>query len=89
VGRDLIGKKGVVRDPNDQAEAIGTVLTSALSLGWQYGGVTWSPLVGPAGNIEYLLWLTAPLPTVAANSAPPPNRAELQDLVLQARAALG
>jgi 23S rRNA (cytidine1920-2'-O)/16S rRNA (cytidine1409-2'-O)-methyltransferase len=89
VGRDRIGKKGVVRDPNDQAEAIGTVLTSALSLGWQYGGVTWSPLVGPAGNIEYLLWLTAPLPTVAANSAPPPNRADLQDLVLQARAALG
>lgn len=58
VGRDRIGKKGVVRDVKDQAGAIAQVLKSAQELGWGYRGLTWSPLVGPAGNIEYLLWLS-------------------------------
>ena len=58
VGREKVGKKGVVRDSKDQAEAIATVLQSSIDLGWHYHDVTWSPLVGPAGNIEYLLWLS-------------------------------
>ncbi|KAM3115320.1 TlyA family RNA methyltransferase [Phormidesmis sp. 146-33] len=58
VGRDRVGKKGVVRDPKDQAGAIAQVLTASQELGWGYRGLTWSPLVGPAGNIEYLLWLS-------------------------------
>ena len=57
VGRSRIGKKGVVRDPNDHADAIAQVLQAAQTLGWTYKGLTWSPLTGPAGNIEYLLWL--------------------------------
>jgi 23S rRNA (cytidine1920-2'-O)/16S rRNA (cytidine1409-2'-O)-methyltransferase len=57
VGREKVGKKGVVRDAKDQAGAIAQVLESAQTLGWGYSGLTWSPLVGPAGNIEYLLWL--------------------------------
>jgi 23S rRNA (cytidine1920-2'-O)/16S rRNA (cytidine1409-2'-O)-methyltransferase len=57
VGKARIGKNGVVRNSKDQAIAIATVLDAALALGWRYGGVTWSPLVGPAGNIEFLLWL--------------------------------
>ncbi|MGK7934166.1 MAG: TlyA family RNA methyltransferase [Microcystaceae cyanobacterium] len=57
VGRSRVGKKGVVRDPKDQAEAIWQVLTTAQALGWQYGGLVASPLKGPAGNVEYLLWL--------------------------------
>jgi 23S rRNA (cytidine1920-2'-O)/16S rRNA (cytidine1409-2'-O)-methyltransferase len=57
VGRDKVGKKGVVREPKDQAEAIFQVLSMAQTLGWHYSGLTWSPLLGPAGNIEYLLWL--------------------------------
>ncbi|PSB68055.1 TlyA family rRNA (cytidine-2'-O)-methyltransferase [filamentous cyanobacterium CCP1] len=58
VGREKVGKKGVVRDERDQAEAIGAVLMAAQELGWHYHGLTWSPLLGPAGNIEYLLWLS-------------------------------
>jgi 23S rRNA (cytidine1920-2'-O)/16S rRNA (cytidine1409-2'-O)-methyltransferase len=58
VGREKVGKKGVVRDPKEQAGAIAQVLAAAESLGWRYAGLTWSPLLGPAGNIEYLLWLT-------------------------------
>ncbi|MDX2213072.1 MAG: TlyA family RNA methyltransferase [Oculatellaceae cyanobacterium bins.114] len=57
VGREKVGKKGVVRDTRDQAGAIAQVLQAAQELGWQYCGLTWSPLLGPAGNIEYLLWL--------------------------------
>ena len=59
VGRDRVGKKGVVRDSKDRASAILQVWQTAESLGWQYLGLTTSPLKGPAGNVEYLLWLTA------------------------------
>ena len=57
VGKEKIGKKGVVRDPKDHAEAIWQVWCSAEALGWQQRGLTYSPLLGPAGNVEYLLWL--------------------------------
>ncbi|MBW4584836.1 TlyA family RNA methyltransferase [Aetokthonos hydrillicola Thurmond2011] len=57
VGKNRVGKKGVVRDSRDQADAIFQVLQSAHELGWYYKGLTWSPITGPAGNIEYLLWL--------------------------------
>lgn len=57
VGREKIGKKGVVRDPKDHAGAIWQVWLAAKELGWGYRGLTWSPIRGPAGNIEYLMWL--------------------------------
>ncbi|TVQ48554.1 MAG: TlyA family RNA methyltransferase [Gloeocapsa sp. DLM2.Bin57] len=66
VGREQIGKKGVVRDRLAQGQAINTVLQAALDLGWQYRGLTNSPLTGPAGNLEYLLWLH-----LESNLAPP------------------
>ena len=59
VGRDRVGKKGVVREPEDRADAIWQVWQAARELGWCYRGLMASPLVGPAGNIEFLLWLTA------------------------------
>jgi 23S rRNA (cytidine1920-2'-O)/16S rRNA (cytidine1409-2'-O)-methyltransferase len=58
VGREKVGKKGVVRDPHDQGTAIFQVLQAATALGWCYRGLTWSPITGPAGNVEYLLWLS-------------------------------
>ncbi|MGD1950433.1 MAG: TlyA family RNA methyltransferase [Leptolyngbyaceae cyanobacterium] len=59
VGREKIGKKGVVRDSKDHADAIWQVYVAAQQLGWHAKGLTWSPIRGPAGNIEYLLWLAA------------------------------
>jgi 23S rRNA (cytidine1920-2'-O)/16S rRNA (cytidine1409-2'-O)-methyltransferase len=59
VGRERIGKKGVVRNLEDRASAILQVWQAAQILGWQYQGLTTSPITGPAGNIEYLLWLSA------------------------------
>jgi 23S rRNA (cytidine1920-2'-O)/16S rRNA (cytidine1409-2'-O)-methyltransferase len=57
VGRSRVGKKGVVRNSIDRSQAIFEVLETARKLGWQDRGLTFSPVRGPAGNIEYLLWL--------------------------------
>ncbi len=84
VGRDRVGKKGVVRDPGDQADAMASVLAAAQAIGWAYRGLTWSPLLGPAGNIEYLLWLGE-----AGDTAEGPSLAELKALAIKARMALG
>ena len=67
VGRERVGKNGVVRNLDDRALAIWQVWHAAESLGWQYQGLTTSPITGPAGNVEYLLWLTTtkkPTPTL-------------------------
>lgn len=58
-GRDKVGKKGVVRDPAIHFEVICRILTLAVSLGFYPTGLTYSPVKGPEGNIEYLLYLTA------------------------------
>jgi 23S rRNA (cytidine1920-2'-O)/16S rRNA (cytidine1409-2'-O)-methyltransferase len=85
VGREKVGKKGVVRDPNHQAEAIAAVLHCAQALGWHYRGLTWSPLLGPAGNIEYLLWLSEAGEATTQTEIP---LDDLQTLTEKARAAL-
>jgi len=78
VGKSRVGKKGVVRNTQDQAEAIFQVLEVALELGWQYKGLTWSPITGPAGNIEFLLWLGM------ESKTPPPNLVAIQELTMEA-----
>lgn len=57
VGKGKVGKNGVVREVELQAGALDNVMHHAIKLGWQYQGATYSPITGPAGNIEYLLWL--------------------------------
>lgn len=57
VGRSRVGKKGVVRDRGARAEAIIQVAQAAEAIGWGICGLSESPLTGPAGNVEYLLWL--------------------------------
>ena len=59
VGRQRVGKGGVVRDPAAHADAITDVIEAAQPLGWKPSGLVASPLTGPAGNHEYLLWLTS------------------------------
>jgi 23S rRNA (cytidine1920-2'-O)/16S rRNA (cytidine1409-2'-O)-methyltransferase len=84
VGKSAIGKHGVVRDLSAQAGAISGVLTAAQDLGWHYRGLTWSPLVGPAGNIEYLLWLN----TNSDELVQAPDLAEIESLTKAAHQAL-
>jgi 23S rRNA (cytidine1920-2'-O)/16S rRNA (cytidine1409-2'-O)-methyltransferase len=57
VGRGQVGSGGVVRDPTLRAESVLAVAHRAEELDWHTVGVTASPLPGPAGNVEYFLWL--------------------------------
>ncbi len=54
-GRDKVGKKGVVRDPNIHKEVVKAVMNSASGYGFEVLGLTYSPVKGPEGNIEYLM----------------------------------
>jgi 23S rRNA (cytidine1920-2'-O)/16S rRNA (cytidine1409-2'-O)-methyltransferase len=56
-GREKVGKKGVVRDRTVHFEVISQVINFARELGYQACALTYSPITGPEGNIEYLLWL--------------------------------
>jgi 23S rRNA (cytidine1920-2'-O)/16S rRNA (cytidine1409-2'-O)-methyltransferase len=56
-GRDAVGSGGVIRDPATRADAVLKVVDAAAQLGLGAVGVTASPLPGPAGNVEYFLWL--------------------------------
>lgn len=57
VGKERVGKGGVVRDPQLRAEAVQQVAAEAHRRGWGAVGVTTSPLPGPSGNVEFFLWL--------------------------------
>lgn len=56
-GREKVGKKGVVRDKSVHAEVIEKVINFAVSLGFEVLDLNFSPIKGPEGNIEYLLYL--------------------------------
>ena len=80
VGREQVGRGGVVRDPPARARAIRGVAQAAGDLGFGVRGLVQSSLPGPAGNLEYVLWLSAsgiPLSEElleAATSAAPAGR---------------
>ncbi|MBB4919434.1 TlyA family RNA methyltransferase [Streptosporangium saharense] len=57
VGRERVGAGGVVRDPVLRGQAVQDVADSARALGLTVRGVTASPLPGPSGNVEYVIWL--------------------------------
>ncbi len=57
VGKGRVGAGGVVRDPADRAGAVRAVCDAAAGLGLGVSGVTASSLPGPAGNVEYFVWL--------------------------------
>lgn len=59
VGRSQVGKGGVVRDPRLHAEAVRQVAGCAATLGLGVQGLCRSPLPGPSGNIEFVIWLKA------------------------------
>lgn len=56
-GKGRVGARGVVRDPALRAEAVTAVAAAADRLGLGVAGLAVSPLPGPAGNLEYFLWL--------------------------------
>lgn len=56
-GREKVGKKGVVREKSTHYEVIEQVLSYAVSIGFRVLELTYSPIKGPEGNIEYLVHL--------------------------------
>jgi 23S rRNA (cytidine1920-2'-O)/16S rRNA (cytidine1409-2'-O)-methyltransferase len=69
-GKGRVGAGGVVRDTTVRSDAIRGVCEAAGQLGLGVRGITASPLKGPAGNVEYFLWLRL--------GAPPLEEAELE-----------
>jgi len=56
-GKEKVGKKGVVRDISVHKEVLRDFVANAEALGFGVKGITFSPIKGPEGNIEYLGWL--------------------------------
>jgi 23S rRNA (cytidine1920-2'-O)/16S rRNA (cytidine1409-2'-O)-methyltransferase len=57
-GREQVGKKGVVRDPKVHEEVINKVIGFSKELGFKIKNLSFSPIKGPEGNIEFLLYLS-------------------------------
>jgi len=55
-GREKVGKKGVVREPDIHIEVLRNIDALIAALGWAVKGLDYSPVTGPEGNIEYLLY---------------------------------
>ena len=70
VGKGRVGAGGVVRDAADRSASVRRVADAAAQLGLGVLGVTASPLPGPAGNVEYFVWLR--------RGAPPLDEGQLE-----------
>ena len=57
-GREKVGKKGVVREPSIHVEVVEKIVHFVLENGFSVEGLTFSPVKGPEGNIEYLAFLS-------------------------------
>jgi 23S rRNA (cytidine1920-2'-O)/16S rRNA (cytidine1409-2'-O)-methyltransferase len=76
-GREKVGKKGVVRDPKVHLEVLEEFKINAVHSGFEVLQMTYSPVKGPEGNIEYLAYLS---PTLSEeNSGLPPI--DLKELI--------
>ncbi|WP_026653187.1 TlyA family RNA methyltransferase [Butyrivibrio proteoclasticus] len=69
-GKDKVGKKGVVRDPKVHEEVIRKIIDFVDIVGFKVLGLEFSPIKGPEGNIEYLIYLRKD----------PSRNAEVQDI---------
>lgn len=56
-GRDKVGKKGVIRDKKVHREVVQTIADFVTDLNMEIKGLTFSPIKGPEGNIEYLIYM--------------------------------
>lgn len=67
-GKEKVGKKGVVRDLNVHLEVVENVINLAVENGFSVMGLQFSPIKGPEGNIEYLIYLNkSSTPIVSEN----------------------
>ncbi len=69
VGREKVGKGGIVRDDEDRRQALADVAQAARSLGFAVLGETTSPITGGKGNVEFLIHLRVPSSAASAPSS--------------------
>jgi 23S rRNA (cytidine1920-2'-O)/16S rRNA (cytidine1409-2'-O)-methyltransferase len=80
-GRENVGKKGVVKDPKIHEKVIEEVISFAKEIGFVICGLTYSPVKGPEGNIEYLMW-------ASNNSESEEGDIQIKDVVSEAHKTL-
>lgn len=68
VGKERVGKGGVVRDLGLRSEAVTAIAQGAARRGWGARAVVTSPLPGPSGNVEFFLWLRRGEATLTADA---------------------
>ncbi len=83
-GREKVGKKGVVRDPKVHEEVISDVIKYAGDCGFSVLGLDFSPIRGPEGNIEYLLYISKEDPADTCQITDVPSEAVIKDTVRRA-----
>lgn len=66
-GKEKVGKKGVVRDKSVHLEVVNNVIAMALENGFSVSGLQFSPIKGPEGNIEYLIYLEKSVDPIVAD----------------------
>lgn len=85
-GREKVGKKGVVRDMDVHVEVIDKIVTFALDNGFNVLGLTFSPIKGPEGNIEYLMYIRKEMQS--EHGVSPVNASVIAETVKEAHALL-
>ena len=70
-GREAVGRGGVVRDPQVHRQVLEAVVGALGPLGLHAWGIIRSPLLGPKGNVEFLLWARPGRPAPQAVQFPP------------------
>ena len=81
-GREHVGKGGVVCDPHVHVQVLQEIIQGAQEIDRFVVGITHSPIQGPAGNIEYLLWMRGDL-----GLSPPDWQSDVAQVVQQAHEA--
>ena len=85
-GKENVGKKGVVRDAAVHEQVINNVISFAKGEGFGIAGLDFSPIKGPEGNIEYLMWLGKEMGEAVPKIDP--DSALIRDLVDRAHGEL-
>ncbi len=87
-GREEVGKKGVVRDRRIHCSVVERITSLSRELGFLPLGLTWSPVKGPEGNIEYLIHLRKTGESSGSMAADPWTKEKIAALVDGAHAEL-
>ncbi len=82
-GKEKVGKKGVVRDSEVHKEVIENVISYANEFGFYVHNLTFSPIKGPEGNIEFLILISKD------SEKPTVTQEVIDDIVMQAKQHLG